>query len=187
MFMERWQHLVDGFEAPRTQTSLVNMSVTTHKTLRAFNENIEPIVPVNWAPAIPGNFPGGAPSVLLGREALRKAAAAIVESLRECSRSGRCGKQQLYHDLSGSHPRKDVSISPGLREAVVHYVIGAGGEKELAPWYARGAHSYFSESALEMPGWRERYWGENYAKLLAVKKAVDPRNVFWCRHCVGDG
>ena len=117
----------------------------------------------------------------------KKAVPLMMASLQECSRSGRCAKQQLYHDLS-PQPRKDVSISPGLREAVVHYIIGAagGGEKALAPFYKIGANSYFSESALEISGWHERYWGKNYAKLLAVKKKLDPGNVFWCRHCVGD-
>ena len=35
--------------------------------------------------------------------------------------------------------------------------------------------------------WKERYWGgmDNYNRLLAVKKQVDPGNVFTCYHCIG--
>ena len=35
--------------------------------------------------------------------------------------------------------------------------------------------------------WKGEFWGNNYERLLAVKKKWDPEQVFWCNHCVGDG
>jgi ribonuclease T2 len=38
-----------------------------------------------------------------------------------------------------------------------------------------------------MHNWTSRYWGPAiYEQLLAIKKAHDPGNHFWCHHCVGD-
>ena len=56
--------------------------------------------------------------------------------------------------------------------------------KEL---YTHGKGVYFNEPDYYLDNWKEEYWGsmERYDKLLAVKKRVDPGNMFWCHHCVG--
>ncbi|RDA94776.1 hypothetical protein CP533_6726 [Ophiocordyceps camponoti-saundersi (nom. inval.)] len=33
--------------------------------------------------------------------------------------------------------------------------------------------------------WQHTFWGSNYERLLAIKKAVDPDDVFWCTPCIG--
>ena len=46
--------------------------------------------------------------------------------------------------------------------------------------------SYWNEADYDEPDWQTSFWGEeNYAKLLVVKKAVDPDGMFTCHHCVG--
>lgn len=35
------------------------------------------------------------------------------------------------------------------------------------------------------PNWQNAYWGSNYGRLLEIKRAVDPHDVFWCAVCVG--
>ena len=47
--------------------------------------------------------------------------------------------------------------------------------------------AYASESAYQMEGdaWKQRYWGENYGRLIEIKRKWDPNGTFWCRHCVG--
>jgi hypothetical protein len=35
------------------------------------------------------------------------------------------------------------------------------------------------------PDWQHDYFGDNYAKLLRVKRKWDPKGVFWCKPCVG--
>eukprot|EP01084_Bolivina_argentea_P056183 102860_1 len=35
--------------------------------------------------------------------------------------------------------------------------------------------------------WKSRYWSQpHYDRLLSVKNKIDPNQVFWCYHCVGD-
>jgi hypothetical protein len=30
------------------------------------------------------------------------------------------------------------------------------------------------------------FWGDNYERLLEIKRQADPTDVFWCSPCVGD-
>lgn len=45
--------------------------------------------------------------------------------------------------------------------------------------------SYLSESDYFQSSWQDAYWGGNYARLLAVKEAVDPDGLFYTHHGVG--
>ena len=53
--------------------------------------------------------------------------------------------------------------------------------------YAIGEGTYYNEPHPDLPNWKLAYWGtmENYDRLLAVKKKLDPEDVLWCHHCVG--
>jgi hypothetical protein len=53
--------------------------------------------------------------------------------------------------------------------------------RKLAP--ETGA--YFNEADVNEPDWQQAFFGDNYAQLLNIKRNVDPRNLFWCRQCVG--
>ena len=33
--------------------------------------------------------------------------------------------------------------------------------------------------------WQQTFWGENYDRLLEIKRAIDPDDVLWCHPCVG--
>ena len=48
-----------------------------------------------------------------------------------------------------------------------------------------GAGSYVNETDYFEPDWQHAFWGDNYPKLLAIKRAYDPHNLFTCHHCVG--
>jgi hypothetical protein len=50
---------------------------------------------------------------------------------------------------------------------------------------APGAGSYVSESNYFEAHWQSSYWGSNYAKLAAAKRAYDPEGLFWVHHGVG--
>lgn len=54
--------------------------------------------------------------------------------------------------------------------------------KELTP----ASGSYLNEAYPYEEDWQETFWGANYGRLLAVKRAVDPADVFWCAPCVGN-
>jgi FAD/FMN-containing dehydrogenase len=47
------------------------------------------------------------------------------------------------------------------------------------------AGSYVAESNFFEAEWQRAYWGQNYAKLLAVKGAYDPSGLFFVHHGVG--
>jgi hypothetical protein len=32
----------------------------------------------------------------------------------------------------------------------------------------------------------ETFWGDNYERLLEIKREIDPDDVFWCTPCVGN-
>ena len=53
--------------------------------------------------------------------------------------------------------------------------------RKLAP----DAGSYVAESNFFEPDWQRSYWGENYARLLAVKSRYDPGGLFFVHHGVG--
>jgi len=45
--------------------------------------------------------------------------------------------------------------------------------------------AYVNEASKYQPDWQATFWGENYERLLKIKRAVDPDDVFWCVPCVG--
>ena len=45
--------------------------------------------------------------------------------------------------------------------------------------------SYVSESNYFNPTWQRAYWGDNYARLRAIKKRYDPDGLFCVHHGVG--
>ena len=48
-----------------------------------------------------------------------------------------------------------------------------------------GAGTYSTESDYFLENWQEAQWGPNYPRLLAIKKRVDPGNLFRVHHGVG--
>jgi FAD/FMN-containing dehydrogenase len=48
-----------------------------------------------------------------------------------------------------------------------------------------GAGTYFNQADYFEKDWGQQFWGENYPKLIAIKKKYDPENFFTCHHCVG--
>ena len=45
--------------------------------------------------------------------------------------------------------------------------------------------AYMSESDPTTPDWQSTFWGQNYERLLGIKKQWDPQGVFFCTTCVG--
>ncbi|SPO03649.1 related to isoamyl alcohol oxidase [Cephalotrichum gorgonifer] len=45
--------------------------------------------------------------------------------------------------------------------------------------------SYLNEAFPYEPNWQQAFWGDNYERLVEVKRSVDPDDVFWCFTCVG--
>jgi FAD/FMN-containing dehydrogenase len=45
--------------------------------------------------------------------------------------------------------------------------------------------TYYNEAWIGEPDWQRTSFGPNYARLLKIKKQVDPKGVFTCNNCVG--
>jgi FAD/FMN-containing dehydrogenase len=48
-----------------------------------------------------------------------------------------------------------------------------------------GGGAYVNEADYFEPDWRRSFWGEQYPRLLAIKRKYDPTGLFTCHHCVG--
>ncbi len=48
-----------------------------------------------------------------------------------------------------------------------------------------GAGTYSNEADYFEPDWQQTFWGPNYERLLAIKRKVDPDNLFHVHHGVG--
>ncbi|CZR58382.1 related to isoamyl alcohol oxidase [Phialocephala subalpina] len=46
--------------------------------------------------------------------------------------------------------------------------------------------AYVNEADPFQENYHEVFWGENYPRLLAIKRGIDPNDTFWCRVCVGN-
>lgn len=53
--------------------------------------------------------------------------------------------------------------------------------RELAP----DSGSYINEANPSEPDHQHAFWGNNYERLLKIKKKIDPTGLFWCAFCVG--
>ncbi|KAK7962383.1 FAD binding domain-containing protein [Apiospora aurea] len=49
-----------------------------------------------------------------------------------------------------------------------------------------GMGAYVNEDNPGRPDWQNEFWGENYDRLVQIKRAVDPEDVLWCHPCVGN-
>merc|ERR1712232_1424163 len=144
-----------------------------------------------------GKTPGRTPSVLMDQSTfvsneLNSKAKASLLGCKHVPFGGYCTQLQFYHDIPGSRSAElfspnSTSVHPEFRKAVVHLIAMTKHHQEIDNFYNLGASSYFSEAAYIMNGhsWKDRFWGQNYAPLLAIKKKYDATNLFWCRHCVG--
>ena len=51
---------------------------------------------------------------------------------------------------------------------------------------APGSGAYVNEADPYEPNFQQVFWGDNYPRLLDIKRLVDPGDVFWCTPCVGN-
>lgn len=108
-------------------------------------------------------------------------------------------------DVSGPTTRGNVSnaVLPAWRDALVHVYITTAWNStapfsemvhdadlitdEFVPQLASvaGSSSYMNEADFQEPDYKNVFFGDNYAKLLAVKETWDPNNVFYATAAVG--
>jgi FAD/FMN-containing dehydrogenase len=86
------------------------------------------------------------------------------------------GEQPAYPGVPGHEP--DEAKARSEAEAVTAAMDEI---RKLLPRVG----SYVWETDYFQPHWQDAFWGENYARLLAVKAKYDPEGLFFLHHGVG--
>jgi len=102
------------------------------------------------------------------------------------------------------YPGTDSAVNPAFRSTVMHCVIydfapssGVTAAADLAARarlsqytdYLRdvtpGSGSYINEADVLEPNWQQSFFGDNYGKLVDIKRKWDPWGLFWAPATVG--
>lgn len=95
------------------------------------------------------------------------------------------------------------SLNPAWRDTLVHLIVVEGWQDGSPQKVIEAVHkdvtaktqklralspdtgAYFNEADSRERDWQASFFANNYGRLLEIKREVDPRNVLWCRGCVG--
>jgi hypothetical protein len=107
---------------------------------------------------------------------------------------------------AAGYPGDSAAVNPAMRNMVVHCVTFEPDPVDVlmmtpAEFLSKHARlrarvnvlrdltpesgTYFNEADRLEPGWQDAFWGYHYPRLLKIKKAVDPWNLFWAPNTVG--
>jgi len=115
------------------------------------------------------------------------------------------GALVLGSSFNGTHtPTSPNSLNAGYRSATMSLSFGSFYNdfnqsvdnsledlmtNNLVPTVASliegGGNAYVNEGNPYEPSFQEVFWGENYARLLEIKKAYDPESLLWAQAAVG--
>jgi FAD/FMN-containing dehydrogenase len=85
-------------------------------------------------------------------------------------------EERAYPGVPGHEP--DLELARRGQQAVTQAM-------DIFRAAAPGAGSYVNETDYHQPDWQQAFWGDNYARLLEIKHAYDPGNLFRVHHGVG--
>ena len=139
-----------------------------------------------------------------------KLATALFDASRHWTVLLHINKGQAGASADAVRRGRETSMNPAVFRAAVLALLGSGGdgvpgvaghEPDLARAGADKAKvdaamqilrdatpdagSYVNETDYFEPAWQHEFWGDNYPRLLAIKRAYDPDGMFVCHHCVG--
>ncbi|KAK3694284.1 hypothetical protein B0T22DRAFT_506654 [Podospora appendiculata] len=162
-----------------TAAGIFMAMVLQDSTTKAMNEL--------WAPIL-AHIAG---SRLLGADALTRNLTLSAEAFKRFS-EGTTGNVYLVagKGVRNATPRGGGnSVCPAWRSAYVHAKAFDRVNHHLEPLrkiLAPESGAYMNEADPQEPDWQHQFWGTNYARLLRIKRAVDPGDVLWCTPCVGN-
>lgn len=165
-------------------------------------------------PAIAGNGPVGLGIMEAGRfipkdlfespDDIEKVVNAVVTAMQFSKSNGGGGSAQLYATGPVNHPdNSKTGVNPAWRTTLWHVIMGAGWTKNTSPEMRTriqntisasvqpfkaltpGGGCYMNEGDWMEENWEHTFFGENYDRLLAVKRRYDPSGLFNCWKCVG--
>ncbi|KAF2026389.1 hypothetical protein EK21DRAFT_92421 [Setomelanomma holmii] len=110
----------------------------------------------------------------------------------------------MYHQHAADQAQKDLnSVNPAFRNLQSQIVaINLVLDQSAAGWKAAVEQlnivvldplrkltstggAYGNEADIAEPNWQTSFWGNNYPRLLKIKKEVDPTGLFYVHHGVG--
>ena len=114
----------------------------------------------------------------------------------------------VYHQAPGNPQNVDNAVSSAWRNCQSFFITksptfaeNATGEtmreanrvlqqEILQPWRdiapaSKGGGSYLNEAAVDEPDWKHEFYGEQYARLVEIKKKYDPRGLFYATTGIG--
>ena len=131
-----------------------------------------------------------------------KLADALVAASRQWTVSLHFNKGQAGAASDALARDRETAMNPKVLDAAALVIVAAYGDPEDAAKSRRardrvaaamkpivretpGEGSYVNETDYFEPDWKRAFWGDHYARLLAIKHSVDPDGMFFCHHCVG--
>ncbi|KAE9363516.1 FAD-binding domain-containing protein [Stipitochalara longipes BDJ] len=96
------------------------------------------------------------------------------------------------------------AVNPAWRKAIIHctnavyWPLGDKAEQARQEYLQTNVHvealrvlapnsgAYVNEADANEPNFQQTFWGDNYPRLLEIKRRFDPDDVFWCTPCVGN-
>jgi FAD/FMN-containing dehydrogenase len=151
------------------------------------------------------------PASLLEADRRQSLADALFAAAKHLGVALHCNKGLAGGPAEAIAAAKDTAMNPAVTDAFTLVITGAFGQpaypgvpghdpdeaaarSQAAPVEASmdeirkllpRVGSYVWETDYFQPNWQEAFWGENYARLLAVKGKYDPDGLFFLHHGVG--
>lgn len=114
----------------------------------------------------------------------------------------------IYHQAPGNPQKVDNAVSSAWRNAQSFFITSSPAfaanapaeiieeanrvlnQEILQPWRdlapaSKEGGSYLNEAAVDEPNWKEEFYGEQYPRLLEIKKKYDPHGVFYATTAIG--
>lgn len=129
---------------------------------------------------------------------------AVVTAMQFSWTNKASGAAQLYATGPANHAdNSKTGVNPAWRDSLWHVIMGAGWTTQeppqkrtqkqntisasIQPFKAitPGGGCYMNEGDWMEENWKQAFFGENYDRLLEVKKRYDPTGLFNCWKCVG--
>ncbi|KAI1122431.1 hypothetical protein F5Y10DRAFT_254122 [Nemania abortiva] len=83
-----------------------------------------------------------------------------------------CTNGHIFQPLNATARAEAISIVDNITEPL----------RQIAP----DTGAYLNENNPYERDWQHAFWGENYERLLQIKRQYDPDDVLWCAPCVGN-
>lgn len=133
-----------------------------------------------------------------------KLTSAVLTAMQLSHTNRGSGCAQLYSTGPANHPDgRSTSAHPQWRNSLWHVIMGAGWTADtpvahrtqmqntisasIQPFKALtpGGGCYVNEGDWMEENWQQTFFGDNYERLLDVKRRYDPSGLFNCWKCVG--